>query len=72
MKVSTRGDYAARAPVSLALHTEGSGPTSVRDIAARTAEDVSRVRIDLLSELRCWFSERGTEPLTVALRNQAP
>jgi Rrf2 family protein len=36
MKVSTRGDYAARALVSLALHTEGSGPTSVRDIAERT------------------------------------
>ena len=42
------------------------------DIAARTAEDVSRVRIDLLSELRCWFSEKGTEPITVDLRNQAP
>jgi Rrf2 family protein len=36
MKVSTRGDYAARALVSLALHAEVSGPTSVRDIAERT------------------------------------
>ncbi len=36
VKVSTRGDYAARALVSLALHAEGSGPTSVRDIAERT------------------------------------
>ena len=36
MKVSTRGDYAARALVSLALHAEASGPTSVRDIAERT------------------------------------
>lgn len=36
MKVSTRGDYAARALVSLALHAEESLPTSVRDIADRT------------------------------------
>jgi len=37
VKVSTRGDYAARALLSLALHREqGSGPTSVRDIADRT------------------------------------
>ena len=36
MKVSTRGDYASRALLSLALHTSESGPTSVRDIAERT------------------------------------
>ena len=36
MKVSTRGDYAARALLSLALHGEHEGPTSVRDIAERT------------------------------------
>ncbi|HEX5947009.1 MAG TPA: Rrf2 family transcriptional regulator [Acidimicrobiales bacterium] len=36
MKVSTRGDYASRALLSLALHSEESGPTSVRDIAERT------------------------------------
>ena len=36
MKVSTRGDYAARALVSLSLHSDESGPTSVRDIAERT------------------------------------
>lgn len=36
MKVSTRGDYASRALLSLALHAEESGPTSVRDIAERT------------------------------------
>ncbi len=36
MKVSTRGDYASRALLSLALHGGGSGPTSVRDIAERT------------------------------------
>ncbi|MGH9087659.1 MAG: RrF2 family transcriptional regulator [Acidimicrobiales bacterium] len=34
MKVSTRGDYACRALLSLALHT--SQTTSVRDIAERT------------------------------------
>lgn len=36
VKVSTRGDYAARALVSLALRDATSGPTSVRDIAERT------------------------------------
>ncbi|MGI9120891.1 MAG: RrF2 family transcriptional regulator [Acidimicrobiales bacterium] len=37
MKVSTRGDYAARALLSLALHDDpGDTPTSVRDIAERT------------------------------------
>ncbi len=35
MKVSTRGDYACRALLSLALHGDGT-PTSVRDIADRT------------------------------------
>ena len=37
MKVSTRGDYAARALLSLALHHDAADtPTSVRDIAERT------------------------------------
>jgi Rrf2 family iron-sulfur cluster assembly transcriptional regulator len=36
VKVSTRGDYAARALLSLTLHGPDSGPTSVRDIAERT------------------------------------
>jgi Rrf2 family iron-sulfur cluster assembly transcriptional regulator len=36
VKVSTRGDYASRALLSLALHTTEAGPTSVRDIAERT------------------------------------
>lgn len=36
MKVSTRGDYASRALLSLALHADVAGPTSVRDIAERT------------------------------------
>lgn len=36
MRVSTRGDYASRALLSLALHDEGQGPTTVRDIAERT------------------------------------
>ena len=36
MKVSTRGDYASRALLSLALHDAPSIPTSVRDIAERT------------------------------------
>ena len=35
VKVSTRGDYASRALLSLALH-RSEGPTSVRDIAERT------------------------------------
>jgi Rrf2 family protein len=36
VKVSTRGDYASRALLSLALHGGAQGPTSVRDIAERT------------------------------------
>ena len=36
MKVSTRGDYASRALLSLALHGDNPAPTSVRDIAERT------------------------------------
>ena len=36
MRVSTRGDYACRALLSLALHASETGPTSVRDIAERT------------------------------------
>jgi len=35
MKVSTRGDYASRALLSLSMHPD-LGPTSVRDIAERT------------------------------------
>jgi Rrf2 family iron-sulfur cluster assembly transcriptional regulator len=35
VRVSTRGDYASRALLSLALHDSGE-PTSVRDIAERT------------------------------------
>ncbi len=37
VKVSTRGDYASRALLSLTLHQDEAGPTSVRDIAERTA-----------------------------------
>ena len=37
MRVSSKGDYACRALLSLALHDEVDGPTSVRDIAERTA-----------------------------------
>ncbi len=36
VRVSTRGDYACRALLSLALRSDESGPTSVRDIAERT------------------------------------
>ena len=36
MRVSTRGDYASRALLSLALHAD-QAPTSVREIAERTA-----------------------------------
>ena len=34
--MSTRGDYASRALLSLALRADEEGPTSVRDIAERT------------------------------------
>ncbi len=37
MKVSTRGDYASRALLSMALHLDELGPQSVRDVAERTA-----------------------------------
>ena len=37
VRVSTRGDYACRALLSLALREDETGPTSVRDIAERTA-----------------------------------
>lgn len=37
MRVSTRGDYASRALLTLALHDGETSPTSVRDIAERTA-----------------------------------
>jgi Rrf2 family protein len=36
VKVSTRGDYASRALLSLAIHGGFAVPTSVRDIADRT------------------------------------
>jgi Rrf2 family iron-sulfur cluster assembly transcriptional regulator len=36
VRVSSKGDYACRALLSLALHDQSSGPTSVRDIAERT------------------------------------
>jgi Rrf2 family iron-sulfur cluster assembly transcriptional regulator len=36
VRVSTKGDYACRALLSLALHIEEPGPTSVSDIARRT------------------------------------
>ena len=36
MRVSTRGDYASRALLSLALDGDDRSPTSVRDIAERT------------------------------------
>ncbi len=37
MKVSTRGDYASRALLSLALHCAEERPTTVSEIAERTA-----------------------------------
>ena len=36
MRVSTRGDYASRALLSLALRADQDHPTSVRDLAERT------------------------------------
>ena len=35
--MSSKGDYACRALLSLSLHEDQPGPTSVRDIAERTA-----------------------------------
>jgi Rrf2 family protein len=37
VRVSSKGDYACRALLSLTLHQTTPGPTSVRDIAERTA-----------------------------------
>ena len=37
VRVCSKGDYACRALLSLALHMDGTGPASVRDIAERTA-----------------------------------
>jgi Rrf2 family protein len=37
VRVSSKGDYACRALLSLAIHATEPGPTSVRDIAERTA-----------------------------------
>src|SRR5918998_4035694 len=37
VRVSSKGDYACRALLSLTLHADERGPTSVRDIAERTA-----------------------------------
>ena len=36
VRVSSKGDYACRALLSLTLHQDAPGPTSVRDIAERT------------------------------------
>ena len=36
VRVSSKGDYACRALLSLAVHEDEPGPTSVRDIAERT------------------------------------
>ena len=36
VRISTKGDYACRALLSLALHIDAPGPTSVADIARRT------------------------------------
>lgn len=36
VKVSTRGDYASRALLSLSLHLDEPGPTSVQNVAERT------------------------------------
>jgi Rrf2 family iron-sulfur cluster assembly transcriptional regulator len=36
VRVSTRGDYASRALLSLALRDDAAAPTSVRDLAERT------------------------------------
>ena len=60
MSVSTRGDYACRALLSLVLHS-GEGPTSVRDIAARTdlpQPYLEQIMLSLKSADLVW-SKRG-------------
>ena len=47
VRVSTRGDYACRALLSLALRQDDGGPTSVRDIAERTGLTHGSVRVNL-------------------------
>lgn len=60
MKVSTRGDYAARALLSIALHGQ-NGPTSVKEIAERTALPQPYLEQILLSVKGAGlvFSKRG-------------
>src|SRR6187399_2025565 len=60
MKVSTRGDYAARALLSLALHGE-ERPTSVKEIAERTGLPQPYLEQILLSVKGAWpvRSKRG-------------
>ncbi len=49
VKVSTRGDYASRALLSLALRDDQATPASVRDLAARTGLPRSYLEQILLS-----------------------
>jgi len=60
VKVSTRGDYASRALLSLALHPD-QGPTSVRDIADRTGLPQPYLEQNLLALKRAGLvrSKRG-------------
>ena len=63
MKVSTRGDYASRALLSLALHADAHGdtPTAVRDIAERTGLPQPYLEQILLAQKRAGLvrSKRG-------------
>ena len=50
VRVSSKGDYACRALLSLALHDQELGPTSVRDIAELCETDEQTIQ-DLMDEL---------------------
>ena len=73
VKVSTRGDYAARALLSMALHGYDR-PTSVKEIAERTGDPVllARSKFQLLW-VRCSQADMpGADDVLAQLEPQLP